>query len=204
MDKVPLPASYHNFADKRTFLGIPNALNILSNIAILIPAIYLLQQKDKSFTSNLLIFHILLLVIASSYYHLNPSDETIFWDIMMIATTFMIVFIMISDTKYGLLLYSYAILSILYWKYTGDLRLYILILIGLPLYLIFKYYKNVGLRNYLYIIISMYIILRISEHNDHLIYNLTDNQISGHTLKHIFAGIGIWYTILLLQKVNKL
>ena len=201
-NKIILPPEYHNFADKRTFLGIPNAMDVLSNIAILIPALYLLQRK-KTNMSNLLILHIILLSVASSYYHLNPSDETIFADFLMIAASSMIILIIISDTEYGLLLYSYAIFSILYWKYTGDLRFYILILIGVPLYIVIKYYKNIGLRNYLYIIVIMCILLRISEHNDHLVYKLTNYQISGHTLKHIFSGIGIWYMIKLLQKVNK-
>ena len=47
-NKISLPQEYHNFADKRTFLGIPNAMNVISNIAILIPALYLLQQKNKT------------------------------------------------------------------------------------------------------------------------------------------------------------
>ena len=203
-NKISLLPEYHNFADKRTFLEIPNAMDVLSNIVILIPALYLLQRKQKTKESNLLILHIILLSVASSYYHFNPSDETILGDFLMIAATSMIVLIIISDTEYGLLLYSYAIFSILYWKYTGDLRFYILILIGVPLYIVIKYYKDINLRNYVYIIIIATILLRLSEHNDHFIYKLTNKQMSGHTLKHIFAGIGIWYMIQLLQKVNRI
>ena len=204
-NKIPFPQGYHDFADKRTFLGIPNALDVLSNIAILVPALYLLQtRKTKSLMSNLLILHISLLAITSGYYHLNPSDETIFWDIMAIATLSMLVLMIMSNTKYGLLLYSYAIFSIIYWKYTGDLRFYLLILIGAPLYIVFKYYKKNNLRTYLFIMILSNIILRLSEHNDHYIYQLTNNLVSGHTIKHIFAGLGIFYVIKILQKENKL
>ena len=49
----------------------------------------------------------------------------------------------------------------------------------------------------------MGILTRISEHNDHEIYEFTNYQISGHTLKHIFAIIAVWYVVKLLQKVNK-
>ena len=203
-NKIPLSQEYHNFADKRIFLGIPNTMDVISNIAILIPALYLLQIKSKTMKSNLLIIHLVLLAIASSYYHLNPSDETIFWDILMIATTYIITLIMFSDTEYRILLYSLGILSILYWKYSDDLRFYILILIGVLLYIVMKYYKNNNLRNYLYIIVIMNILFRLSEYNDHSIYEFTDYQISGHTLKHILAGIGILYVILLLQKDNKI
>ena len=43
--EIPLPQEYHNFADKRIFLGIPNTMDVISNIAILIPALYLLTFK---------------------------------------------------------------------------------------------------------------------------------------------------------------
>ena len=97
MNKIPLPQSYHNFSDKRTILGIPNGINVLSNIVFIFLAIYLLQKKK----SNLLSIYLILLAIASSYYHLNPSDDTLFWDVLMIATTSMIIFTMMSGTKNG-------------------------------------------------------------------------------------------------------
>ena len=50
----------------------------------------------------------------------------------------------------------------------------------------------------------MNILFRFTEHNDHEIYEFTNDQISGHTLKHIIAGIGIFYVIQLLQKDNKI
>ena len=188
--EIPLPQEYHNFADKRIFLGIPNTMDVISNIAILIPALYLLTFKKRTIKSNLLIIHLILLALASSYYHINPSNQTLFWDILMIATTYIIVLIMFSNTNY--------------WKYSDDLRLYLIILIGVLLYLILKYYKNKNLRNYLYIIVIMNILFRFTEHNDHEIYEFTNDQISGHTLKHIIAGIGIFYVIQLLQKDNKI
>jgi len=48
------------------------------------------------------------------------------------------------------------------------------------------------------------ILLRLTEHNDHLVYQITSNKISGHTLKHVFAGIMIMSVIKILQKVNKI
>ena len=48
MDKILLPQSYHNFSDKRTILGIPNGFNVLSNFAILIPAIIYYRKRNKN------------------------------------------------------------------------------------------------------------------------------------------------------------
>lgn len=206
-NKITVPQGYHDFVDKRSLLGIPNFLDVISNLAILLPALYLLQtRKNKSLLSNLLILHISLLAITSGYYHLNPSDKTVFWDIMSIATGSMIVLLIIMNTttEYNLLLYIFAVFSIIYWKYTGDLRLYLLIYIGVPFYIISKYYKNNNLRVYLFIMIFCNILVWMTEFNDHYIYKITNNLVSGHTLKHIFAGIGIFYVIKILQKDNKL
>jgi len=38
--RVPLDAHYHEFADARTLFGIPNALDVLSNIPFLIVGIW--------------------------------------------------------------------------------------------------------------------------------------------------------------------
>ena len=206
-NKITVPQGYHDFVDKRSFLRIPNFLDVISNLAILLPALYLLQtRKNKSLLSNLLILHISLLAITSGYYHLNPSDKTVFWDIMSIATGSMIVLLIIMNTttEYNLLLYIFAVFSIIYWKYTGDLRLYLLIYIGVPFYIIAKYYKNNNLRVYLFIMIFCNILVWLTEFNDHYIYKITNNLVSGHTLKHIFAGIGIFYVIKILHKDNKL
>ena len=203
-NKIMWPKEYHNFADKNKYLNIPNSLNVISNLAFLIPVIYLLQLNKRSPKINLLIIHILLLGITSSYYHLNPSDETLFWDILMIATTSMLVFNIVTNNQYGLLFYLLGILSVLYWKHSNDMRLYLIILISIPLYITIKYYKNKNVRIFLLIMVLSNIILRWSEHNDHLIYQVSNNQISDHTLKHVFAGIGLLSLMMILDKTKKI
>lgn len=37
LPRIPQPASYHAFADQRPWLGIPHALNTLSNAAMAVP-----------------------------------------------------------------------------------------------------------------------------------------------------------------------
>ena len=48
------------------------------------------------------------------------------------------------------------------------------------------------------------VLLRLSENNDRYIYKMTNNLVSGHTLKHIFVGTGLFYLIKILEKDNKL
>ena len=224
--KIPLPQEYHNFADKRSLLGIPNFLDVMSNLAILIPGLYLLRTRKKvSLMSNLLILHITLLAITSAYYHLFPSHKTIFGDILSIATLSIIVIIIATPNSsdhtesnspvvpwwkeshnyiYGILLYLFGIFSIVYWKYTGDLKFYVLILVGAPLYVIYRYYNKSNVRQYLIMMIVSNILLRLSENNDRYIYKMTKNLVSGHTLKHVFVGTGLFYLIKILETDNKL
>ena len=201
MNKIPLLQSYHNFADKRTFLGIPNAMDVFSNIAIAIPALYLLQKQGKC---SLLSISILVLSIASSYYHLQPTDDRIFWDMMAVATTHAVIASFFIGKEYIIPLYIASILGVVYWKYTNDLRPYIVILVGIPLYLFSVLHKNKTVTNHLYLIILLGGLARIIEHNDHSVYKLTGNQISGHTIKHILGGIVLWITIVILMKLNKI
>ena len=191
MDKVTLPASYHNFADKGTFMGIPNAMDVISNIAIVIPALYLS-------------IHILLIALSSTYYHLQPTDDRIFWDMLFIATTHVVVLSYFIKDEYAIILYIGSILTVVYWKQYNDLRPYILILIGIPLYIISLIYKNKKVNNYLYPIVIFGIMARVIEHNDHYVYKMTNNMISGHTAKHITGSIMIWFTVIVLIKLNKL
>ena len=40
-NKIERPKEYHNFADKKNILNIPNTVNVVSNISFLIPVFYL-------------------------------------------------------------------------------------------------------------------------------------------------------------------
>jgi len=176
-------------------------MDVFSNIAIAIPALYLLQKQGKL---SLLSVHILVLSIASTYYHLRPSDDRIFWDMMAIATTHAVIASLFIGQEYAIPLYIASILSVVYWKSTNDLRPYIVILVGIPLYLFILLHKNKKVGNYLYLIILGVVLTRIIEHNDHSVYKLTGNQISGHTTKHILGGIVLWLMVIVLIKLNKI
>src|SRR5437764_6848443 len=77
---IPQDQSYHQFADQRTLLGIPNFWNVVSNLPfIAVGAAGLLKHRDGPAT--IVIFAgIFLTGFGSAYYHWNPSDATLFWD----------------------------------------------------------------------------------------------------------------------------
>lgn len=204
---------YHFFADQRTLFSIPNFWNVTSNIPFLIAGIfgifYCFRETDKLIdyqsVAPILVFYIgiLLTGIGSTYYHLNPSIETIFWDRLPMTISFMAFFtIVISEfiskklaLKLFIPLLTFGILSLLYWQITeskgvGDLRFYILVQF-LPIILIIAIliiYKNSNGTTLYYTVLSTYILAKLFEINDTLIFS-TNHIISGHSIKHIIAAV---------------
>ena len=205
-NKIELPKSYHNFVDKRTIFGIPNGMDILSNLFIALPAFYLIsKQKKISFLS----FNILLLALTSTIYHINPTDNTIFMDMIFVVSLNTVVLSYFVDKQIGYFIYLLGILSVFYWKKNNDIRLYELLKIIIPIYVIIIIYKdynnsNNNVSNYILLIIILSILIRYSEFHDKEIYQMTGKLISGHTLKHIIAGINIYIIIKVLEKLNKI
>src|SRR5271156_3659257 len=77
---IPQDQSYHQFADQRAILGIPNFWNVVSNLPFLaVGAAGLWRFRDDPATI-VLFLGIFLTGIGSSYYHWDPNDRTLFWD----------------------------------------------------------------------------------------------------------------------------
>ena len=191
---------YHNFSDKRKILNIPNAYNVFSNIAILLPAFYLIiKEKKISFLS----INLILLALASGYYHINPSDETILLDMIFVISIYTIILSYFIDTYQSILVYIVGILSVLYWYKSKNIFIYELLKIIILLYGFYKIYDTKVSKFILPLIITS-ILIKISEYNDKEIFKITNKKISGHTLKHLIAGIQIYLLIIILNIKNKI
>jgi hypothetical protein len=96
--------SYHAFADDRTMLGIPNFLNVASNLPFLVVGVIglrLLLQYDAGRPDGpvleraerwpllVLFAGILLTAFGSSYYHLAPDNDRLVWDRLSMTVAFM-------------------------------------------------------------------------------------------------------------------
>ena len=90
---MPQPASYHQFADQRHWLGIPNFANVASNLAFAIVGLWGLQLLLRSDTLKnsfiesrerlpyiLAFVGLLLTAVGSAYYHLAPNNSRLVWD----------------------------------------------------------------------------------------------------------------------------
>jgi hypothetical protein len=100
---IPQPADYHHFADTRTLYGLPNALNVVSNVFFFFvgwmglaflrrgptrdpdgpfrPGAHTAFESLRERPAYVLFFAgVLLTTFGSSYYHLKPSTTRLFWD----------------------------------------------------------------------------------------------------------------------------
>lgn len=227
-DAISQDETYHHFADTRTLWGIKNFWNVVSNVPFLGLGIYalykLLKLKDLRIDEEIKIAYILLftgitlLSLGSAYYHLDPNTHTLLWDRLPMTIAFMALFsivisefISIKEAKrllYPLLFLG--IFSVLYWAYTekqgyGDLRLYFFVqffpMLTIPLILLFFKSSYTLSRGYVYLLLS-YVLAKIFEYFDTQIYEYLV-FISGHSLKHIVAALGLYILLFTYSKRRK-
>ena len=207
---------YHDFADRRTLLGIPNAMDILSNIPFLLIGLaglrLIARRPDIGSTRQsraawyALFASVFLVAFGSAYYHLAPGNYSLMWDRLPIGMGFMaLVSIIISEffaPRLGRLmlwpLLALGLFSVLYWYYSelqgaGDIRLYTFVqiypLIVLPLILL-ACKSEQGKVSHFWWLWGAYMLAKLCEILDVPLYELT--MISGHTLKHLVAAGGLF------------
>ncbi|KAG2410445.1 uncharacterized protein HKW66_Vig0011100 [Vigna angularis] len=89
---IPQPQWYHHFADNRSFFGIPNALNVISNFPFMVIGLIglvLCHRRSSYFNISLegelwgwkcFYAGVTSVAFGSSYYHLHPDDASLLWD----------------------------------------------------------------------------------------------------------------------------
>lgn len=228
---IPQWSDYHNFADARTLWKIPHHENVLSNLPFLLVSIlgfYSLhkQWQHKNLTAKeaivfLVIFSgVFLTSIGSAYYHWAPDNNSLVWDRLPITIVFMslLSFTLMERVNINLgfwllaPLLAFGMFSVLYWHWTellgrGDLRLYglvqfytMLLVILIPIFFPKPYPP---LSAYLWMFV-FYGLSKVFEYYDVAIYSLNDQLMSGHTIKHIFAAISIYWIVVMVKRKQAL
>jgi hypothetical protein len=223
---IPQPESYHHFADQRSWLGINNAWNVLSNLPFALIGLWGLfllffSSKVKFIDSNepwfwvTISLGLILVAWGSGYYHLAPDDNRLVWDrlpMVIVFTSFVAALIsdrINSNLALGLwpFLLFIGIFSVLQWYISelqgaGDLRLYAAVqaytgVLTLVMLLLPSHYTQSG---DLAVIILFYSLAKLFELYDHQIYWFFGGIISGHTLKHLAAALAAFWMIRMMWK----
>lgn len=229
--RPPFPQSleYHNFADDRTFLCVPNLLNVVSNLPFLFVGVsglwFVLHRRTGSGTAFLdpserwpfvlFFLGVGLTAFGSSYYHLQPNNARLLWDRLPMAVAFVSLFAAVLgeriDVKLGVHLLGPLVLlglgSVLYWHWTercgcGDLR---------PYYFV-QFYPMLALpllllllpprytrTSDLFVALGWYVLAKVCEHPGDRIIYEFGHWISGHTLKHLTAAAGAYWILRMIQ-----
>ena len=99
-----------------------------------------------------------------------------------------------------------GISSVIYWRYTGDLRFYAFIqfgtLMAIPA-ILYRYKSQYSHRHYLLYGLLFYILAKVFELNDKFIFELSGQLFSGHTVKHLFAAAATYCVYLMLKKRHR-
>ena len=225
---IPQPSAYHLFADRRCLLGIPNSLNVLSNLPFGIvgllglAAIFsrkanqtgLFFDRWERWPYAALFGSGVLTTVGSGYYHLAPDNARLVWDRLPMSVGFMglltallaeRISISIGQWLLGPLLVVGAA-SVVYWYWSevrnaGDLRLYLLVQFGsllLVVLLLALYPTRYAGTGYLVVGLAAYGAAKGFELADQRIFAI-GQIVSGHTLKHLVAAGGVVCLVRMLR-----
>jgi len=209
--RFPQPPSYHQFADHRSFLSIPNFGDVVSNVPFaaigLFGVIFLLSRASA------LRF---LTAFGSAFYHLAPDNARLVWDRLPIMVAFTATAAaMITERveiRTGLLLLpvllAVGIASVLQWNASelrgvGDLRFYAAVQVSctLMLLLVLIFPARYTRGSDIAVVVGLYALAKILETADKAIFQADAGLVSGHTLKHLAAaGAGYWLLRMLRKR----
>ena len=218
--RIPQDDAYHHFADRRPVAGIPNGLNVLSNLPFAVVGIAGLIATFRRTTQfevawerlpyAALFAGIALTALGSSYYHLAPDNARLVWDRLPMTIGFMAFLTATVAERIALrtaraiffpaLLFGAA--SVGYWYWTelqgaGDLRPYLLVQFGslMAIGLMLALYRSRYSRGDLVVAgLAAYALAKVFELADAAILDLV-GIVSGHSLKHLAAAAGVTFLV---------
>lgn len=226
---VPQPLTYHDMADQRSWLGIPNALNVLSNLPFAIVGVVGLARVLRSGVGPRALFSdswerwpyialftgVALTSVGSSYYHLDPDNARLVWDRLPMTIAFMGLLTAVLAERVSIPvarwlfvpLLAVGAISVGYWYWSevqgaGDLRLYLFVQFGsllLVVLLLVLYPARYAGDGFLIAGLAAYAASKGLELADGLILDV-GRIVSGHTLKHLAAAGGVACLVVMFRK----
>ena len=222
------PVGYHAFADRRSFLGTPCFLDIVSNLPFLAvglaglhwlrgayPRAPGLIERAEFWPYAVFFLGVALVGIGSSYYHWAPDNARLAWDRLPMTVAFTgLTAAMIAErvsvalgVKLLPLFVAAGIGSVVYWRLSAlagaeDLSPYLAVQGGAilaVLLLLALFPPRYTHGSWIAGVLGAYALAKLFEAADAGIYALGE-LVSGHTLKHLAAGFAAWLVLAMLQR----
>ncbi len=217
--------AYHRFADTRRLWGVPNGLDVWSNLAFPLVGLWGLvrvvsapsggptdpfRESRERWPYVVVCAGVTLTGLGSAWYHAAPDNARLVWDRLPMTLVFMGMLAAVIAERVnvtaGLLLLppflAAGLASIAYWHLseaagTGDLRPYVLV----------QFLPALAIPLMLWLFPARYsrsgdIVVVLLIYGAAKLFEVLDGRIfgvggmvSGHTLKHLMAALACWWLI---------
>ena len=213
-------ASYHDFADGRAWLGVPNAANVLSNLPFALIGAWgawrlwpfgapaLAAPAQRAWWCFALA--VACTAFGSAAYHWTPNDASLVLDRLPIAWACAALSCALLaervDAAWGRAsvlggAFVLATASVLAWRLTGDLRAYAavqflpMLLVPVALALRLPPTSERALTSgQWWTVLGLYGAAKLMEAADATVFDAI-GLVSGHTLKHLLAAAAAWWLL---------
>lgn len=219
-----LPAGYHDFADQRTLLGLPHALDVLSNLPFAVMGAWGLWwlrrvPLDRLGTAQrglagLLFIGLIATAFCSSGYHLDPHDAGLCIDRVGMSLAFAgLLGLAAADrisARAGVALAALVAVAapataLVAWL-GGNMTPWAVLQGGglvLLAALALRRPQPRALGFSIIGVIAFYAVAKALELADAPVFALTQQLISGHSAKHLVAALAAWPVVRALQSLAR-
>ena len=204
-------SAYHQFIDVRVWCGVPRFGDVLSNAAILLSGCFgvvtlvKIGRSGRPQNTDWIFLIFLLGVIGtaagSSFYHWTPSDARLVWDRLPMTIVLQASLALVIANRFGAalgekflrVLLSLGVLSVMWWASRGDLLPYLVVRIGAGLCVVVVLLRCFSWRADRWFVAALALdpVLTWFERHDSDVFWWTRQLVSGHTVKHVVAGIAL-------------
>lgn len=211
---------YHAFADQRSWLGVPCALDVLSNLPFAGLGCWGLLRLHNGrgsqpagvqrILATLFFAGLVLTAFCSGWYHLRADDAGLAIDRLGMVSAFAgLLGLGVADrisTRAGLwtagTMLAVGPITVWVWFGNGNLLPWSLLQGGGMVLIVLLALRRPLPRAWglpLGAVIAWYVLAKAMELGDHAVFNGTYGLLSGHTLKHISAALAAWPVISLMH-----
>jgi hypothetical protein len=195
---------YHAFADQRTWLGIPHAADVLSNLPFALIGAAMLAalpgvraRPAERALLGLTALGLLLTAAASAAYHLHPADGGLVFDRAAMAVAFAgflgLAACRFSEADAALLALAVlagAPMALFAWRHDGNLMPWSVLqgagTLGLLVFARADAPRALPVR--WTAVVGLYALAKLLELGDHAVWIATHGTVAGHALKHAVAA----------------
>ena len=223
---VMQPPHYHDFADQRSWGGLPHAMDVLSNAPFalwgavglwaLLRALHVKAiSAGAAAMAGLFFAGLWVTTGVSAAYHLQPADAGLVWDrggmVLAFAGLLGLAAMRSVSTRAGLALAAVVMvlgpMSVFAWSVTGNVLPWAVLQFGgMALILGCALMRPVQMQELPVrwgMLIAIYALAKLLEVGDHVVFEWTGQVVSGHTLKHVVASCAAWPVVAALLQVRQ-